>query len=50
MFAKGEMVETGTHEELMELNGEYAEMFRVQAQYYVEDKDIIVSEGVIENG
>ncbi|MDE6745842.1 MAG: ABC transporter ATP-binding protein/permease, partial [Oscillospiraceae bacterium] len=50
MFAKGEMVETGTHEELMELDGEYAEMFRVQAQYYVEDKDIIVSEGVIENG
>ncbi|MDE5576223.1 MAG: ABC transporter ATP-binding protein/permease [Oscillospiraceae bacterium] len=50
MFAKGEMVETGTHEQLMELDGEYAEMFRVQAQYYVEDKDIIVSEGVIENG
>ncbi|MDE7279381.1 MAG: ABC transporter ATP-binding protein/permease, partial [Oscillospiraceae bacterium] len=38
MFAKGEMVESGTHEELMELNGEYAEMFRVQAQYYLEDK------------
>lgn len=50
MFAKGEMVETGTHEQLMELGGEYAEMFRVQAQYYVEDKDIILSEGVIENG
>lgn len=50
MFAKGEMVETGTHEQLMELNGEYAEMFRVQAQYYVEDKDIILSEGVTENG
>ncbi|MDE5993223.1 MAG: ABC transporter ATP-binding protein/permease, partial [Oscillospiraceae bacterium] len=49
MFAKGEMVETGTHEQLMELNGEYAEMFRVQAQYYVEDKDIILSEGVTEN-
>lgn len=41
MFAHGEMVETGTHDELMEKNGEYAEMFRVQAQYYVEDKDII---------
>ena len=35
------MVDTGTHDELMEKNGEYAEMFRVQAQYYVEDKDII---------
>lgn len=50
MFAKGEMVESGTHEELMALDGEYAEMFRVQAQYYVEDKDIILSEGVTENG
>lgn len=50
MFAKGEMVETGTHEDLMALDGEYAEMFRVQAQYYVEDKDIILSEGVTENG
>lgn len=41
MFADGEMVETGTHESLIEKNGAYAEMFRVQAQYYVEDKDII---------
>ena len=40
MFKAGEMVETGTHDELMENNGAYAEMFRVQAQYYVEDKDI----------
>ncbi|MDE6596005.1 MAG: ABC transporter ATP-binding protein/permease [Oscillospiraceae bacterium] len=40
MFADGEMVETGTHDELISNNGAYAEMFRVQAQYYVEDKDI----------
>ena len=40
MFKDGEMTETGTHEELMEKNGDYAEMFRVQAQYYVEDRDI----------
>ncbi len=40
MFKDGEMTETGTHEELMAKNGDYAEMFRVQAQYYVEDKDI----------
>lgn len=40
MFKDGEMTETGTHEELMEKNGDYAEMFRVQAQYYIEDRDI----------
>ena len=40
MFKAGEMVETGTHDELMALGGVYSEMFNVQAQYYVEDKDI----------
>lgn len=37
MFADGEMKEYGTHEELIAKNGAYAELFRVQAQYYVED-------------
>ncbi len=37
MFKAGEMVEHGTHEELLRKGGAYAEMFRVQAQYYIED-------------
>lgn len=40
MFKDGEIVEIGTHDSLMEADGAYADMFRVQAQYYVEDKDI----------
>jgi ABC-type multidrug transport system fused ATPase/permease subunit len=36
MFKDGEMVEYGTHESLLQADGAYAEMFRVQAQYYVE--------------
>ena len=38
MFEKGSLVELGTHEQLMEQNGKYAEMFNVQAQYYREDE------------
>ena len=34
MFAEGEMVEYGTHEELLKKGGAYSEMFQVQAQYY----------------
>lgn len=37
MFADGRMVEYGTHRELMRKNGAYAQMFRVQAQYYVDE-------------
>ncbi|MBE5962602.1 MAG: ABC transporter ATP-binding protein [Lachnospiraceae bacterium] len=39
MFVDGEMKEYGTHKSLMELGGAYANMFHVQAQYYVEDPE-----------
>lgn len=32
----GKIVEEGSHEELMDKNGKYAELFRVQSQYYKE--------------
>ena len=36
MFRDGELCEYGTHESLMKKDGAYAEMFRLQAQYYVD--------------
>lgn len=36
LFQVGEVVERGTHEELMERKGRYYELFQMQAQYYVE--------------
>ena len=36
MFKDGELCEYGTHESLIKENGAYAEMFRLQAQYYVD--------------
>ena len=34
MFDRGEIIESGSHDELMLLNGKYAEMYRVQAKKY----------------
>ena len=46
MFKDGEMIEYGTHNSLMELGGEYANMFEVQAQYYLEhEKAAVTGEG-----
>lgn len=36
----GEIIEQGTHQELMALNGQYAKMFCCQAKYYQENADV----------
>ena len=45
MFQDGRMIEYGTHESLLDQNGAYAEMFRVQAQYYVDSEKAQAEEG-----
>ncbi len=37
VFAKGRLIESGTHEQLMQQNGEYCEMFTLQASGYREE-------------
>ena len=36
---KGEIIEYGSHDELMKLDGKYAYMFRLQAEKYTEDTE-----------
>lgn len=38
LFEDGQVVEEGSHEDLIKQNGKYAEMFEIQAQYYVENQ------------
>ena len=35
MMENGEIIEFGSHDELMSLNGKYAEMFNLQAEKYL---------------
>lgn len=39
VMEKGEIIEQGSHQELMELNGTYAYMFRLQAEKYQTDNE-----------
>jgi len=41
VMENGEIVETGTHDELMEQKGRYAEMFEVQSRYYT-DQEVLI--------
>ena len=36
---KGKVTETGTHDQLMKLNGSYAQMYHMQADYYIDNKE-----------
>lgn len=36
LLQDGQLVESGTHEKLLKLNGKYAELFNAQKKYYVE--------------
>ena len=44
MLENGEIVESGSHEELMAKNGKYAYMFNLQAEKYMEEQQKEVSE------
>lgn len=43
MFKDGEMAEYGTHDSLLGQNGAYAEMFRIQAQYYINNPEEVAA-------
>ena len=41
LFENGSIIETGTHNRLMDSNGKYKVLFEIQAQYYKEKKQKI---------
>lgn len=45
LFKDGCLAEYGTHEDLLTLDGDYAELFQVQAQYYQDDQEEVACYG-----
>jgi len=43
MFEYGDLIEYGTHDELLNKKGKYYDMFEVQAKYY-RDKEVTYGE------
>jgi ATP-binding cassette subfamily B protein len=42
LLKEGEIIEAGNHKELMLRNGEYADMFRKQAEKYLDDEEVVI--------
>jgi ABC-type multidrug transport system fused ATPase/permease subunit len=44
VLKNGEIVETGSHQDLLERQGYYAELFNMQAQFYTDTKNGVITE------